>query len=117
MPMIVEIVDFQEDVVLASNHVPVLVDIWAEWCMPCKSLMLVLEDLVEEGDGAFHLARLDVGEHRQLAAALGVEGLPAIKLYRGGEAVDGLAGTIAKMQVKALLTRHLPGWNSAGGAS
>jgi len=117
MSRIVEIADFQEDVVLASNHVPVLVDFWAEWCTPCKSLMLVLEDLAEESDGAFRLARLDVGEHRELAAALGVDGLPAIKLYRDGEAVDGMAGTIAKMQVRALLTRNLPGWNSAGGAS
>lgn len=113
MSDIIQVSDFQEDVVVTSRRLPVLVDFWAEWCTPCKSLFRVLEDMVEEGGGSFLLAKLDVEANRELATSLGVEALPALKLYREGEAIEGMAGTIAKIQVRAFLSRNIPGWDGA----
>lgn len=113
MSRTIQISDFEEDVVVASRRLPVLVDFWAEWCTPCNSLFRVLEDMVEDGEGSFLLAKLDVEANRELAASLGVETLPAIKLYRNGEALEGMTGTMAKMQIRAFLSRHIPGWDGA----
>ena len=108
MSNIIHVSDFEADVIATSRRLPVLVDFWAEWCTPCKSLLPVLEDMVEDADGRFLLAKLDVEANRELATSLGVEGLPTIKLYRDGEEVESLTGTIAKMQLRALLSRHVP---------
>jgi len=108
-----QVSNFEQEVVAASRRVPVLVDFWAEWCTPCKPLFRVLEDLVESGGGSFVLTKLDVEANRELASRLGVTNLPAITLYRDGEEVDRMVGTISKSQVRAFLTRHLPGWDAA----
>ncbi|MDA2986100.1 MAG: thioredoxin domain-containing protein [Actinomycetota bacterium] len=114
MSLIFQVSDFEQDVVATSRRVPVLVDFWAEWCMPCQPLFQVLEDLVEVGAGSFLLAKVDVEANPDVASRLGVTSLPAITLYSNGEAVEGMAGTMAKMQIKALLSRHLDGWDSDG---
>ncbi len=107
-----QISDFEQEVVAASRTMPVLVDFWAEWCAPCQPLMRVLEDLEDAGRGSFKLAKLDVEANRELASRLGVTSLPAITLYRAGEAVDRMVGTLSKSQIRALLTRHIPGWDA-----
>jgi len=111
MSSTIQVCNFEEDVLATSQRLPVLVDFWAEWCTPCKSLYRVLEDMAEDGEGSFLLAKLDVGANRELAASLGVESLPAIKLYHKGEELEGMTGTMAKMHLRTFLSRNIPGWD------
>ena len=108
-PLVIVVTDFEVDVIASSSEIPVLVDFWGEWCHPCVALGRTLEDLAEEFGGAFILAKFDVGADRELAARLGVRGLPTVKLFRDGEAVDGFSGALPKMQVRKFLQEKLPG--------
>lgn len=98
---------FQEQVVDASNEVPVVLDVWADWCEPCKQLMPILEKLVAEYQGAFRLARLNADEQQQLAAHLGVRSLPTVKIVKEGKLVDEFNGALPEKQVRQVLDRHV----------
>lgn len=70
--------NFQQEVMEASSSTPVLVDVWAEWCAPCKQLLPLLEKLVGEYQGAFRLAKVNADEQEQLTSSLGVRALPRL---------------------------------------
>lgn len=74
---------FETDVIQASLETPVLVDLWAEWCGPCKSLGPILEKLAGEYNGAFRLAKIDVDAEQELAAMFGVRSIPTVILISG----------------------------------
>jgi len=97
---------FEDDVIKASLETPVLVDLWAEWCGPCKSLGPILEKLAAEYNGAFRLAKIDVDAEQQLAAMFGVRSIPTVILISGGQVVDGFAGALPEGQIREFLTRH-----------
>lgn len=97
---------FETDVIQASLHTPILVDLWAEWCGPCKSLGPILEKLAEEFNGGFRLAKIDVDAEQQLAAMFGVRSIPTVILLSGGEVVDGFAGALPEGQIREFLTKH-----------
>lgn len=97
---------FEKDVIEASLQTPVLVDLWAEWCGPCKSLGPILEKLAGEYKGAFRLAKIDVDAEQQLAAMFGVRSIPTVVLISGGQVVDGFAGALPEGQIREFLTRH-----------
>jgi len=97
---------FEEDVIKASLATPVLVDLWAEWCGPCKSLGPILEKLAGEYNGAFRLAKIDVDAEQELAAMFGVRSIPTVILISGGQVVDGFAGALPEGQIREFLTKH-----------
>lgn len=99
--------NFQEKVMDASQTTPVLVDVWAEWCAPCKQLMPILEKLVDEYQGGFLLAKVNADEQQQLTASLGVRSLPTIILVKNGQAVDGFNSALPEGEVRKILEQHV----------
>jgi putative thioredoxin len=96
---------FNSDVVARSQAVPVIVDLWAEWCEPCKQLGPILEKLVAEAAGAWLLAKVDVDASPQLSAALQVQSIPMVVAVLGGQLVDGFLGALPEAQVREWLAQ------------
>jgi putative thioredoxin len=99
---------FPSEVVERSKQVPVVVDLWAEWCGPCKTLGPILERAVEETGGKVVLAKVDVDSNRQTAAAFQVQGIPAVYALKDGKVVDGFIGAQPEATVRAFVTSLLP---------
>ena len=101
----IEVTDetFNTEVVARSRAVPVIVDLWAQWCEPCKQLGPVLEKLAVEAAGAWVLAKVDVDASPQLSAALQVQSIPMVVAVIGGQLVDGFLGALPEAQVREWL--------------
>ncbi|MGV6825657.1 MAG: thioredoxin [bacterium] len=99
--------NFEQVVFQGSLQVPVLVDFWADWCQPCKTLMPVLSKLAEEYQGKFILAKLNTEQHQELAAQFGIRSLPTIKLFKQGQPVDEFMGALPEPEIRAFLDKHI----------
>jgi len=97
---------FEADVLQKSLQTPVLVDFWATWCGPCKSLGPILEKLAGEYNGAFELAKVDVDKEQQIAAAFQIRSVPTVFLIKDGQIVDGFPGAMPEGQLREFLTQH-----------
>ena len=97
---------FEQDVILKSKEVPVLVDFWAEWCGPCKALGPILEKLAAEFNGGFLLAKVDVDKEQQLAGYFQVKSIPTVMLLKDGQIVDGFPGALPENQLREFLKHH-----------
>jgi putative thioredoxin len=123
---VIEVTDdtFNTDVVMRSRSVPVILDLWAEWCGPCKQLGPVLEKLAAEADGAWVLAKVDVDANPQLSAALQVQSIPMVVAVIGGQIAEGFLGAMPEAQVREWLgvvmqiaaQLGLPGYEDGGEA-
>jgi putative thioredoxin len=98
---------FNTDVVARSQAAPVIVDLWAEWCEPCKQLGPVLERLADEAGGDWLLAKVDVDANPQLSAALQVQSIPMVVAVIGGQIVDGFLGALPEAQVRQWINQIL----------
>src|SRR5438270_426370 len=100
--------NFESEVIAASSAQPVLVDFWATWCGPCKSLGPILEKLEKDYAGRFKLAKIDSDQEQQLAAAFGIRSIPTVILLMNGQPVDGFTGALPEGQVRQFLDKHVP---------
>lgn len=96
---------FMADVVEASLEVPVIVDFWAPWCGPCKTLGPALEKAVTEAKGKVRLVKIDVDQNQRIAAQMRVQSIPAVFAFVGGQPVDGFMGAQTPAQIKAFVDR------------
>lgn len=99
---------FPIDVVERSKQVPVVVDLWAEWCGPCKSLGPILEKVIEETGGKVVLAKVDIDANRQTAEAFQVQSIPAVYALRDGKVVNGFVGAQPEASVREFVASLLP---------
>ncbi|GAA3097663.1 tetratricopeptide repeat protein [Pseudonocardia yunnanensis] len=108
-PFVIDVTEqsFQADVLERSLQVPVVVDLWATWCGPCKQLSPVLERLAEAGNGAWVLAKVDVDANPRIAQAFGVQSIPMVVAVVGGQPVDAFNGALPEPQVRQWISALL----------
>lgn len=98
--------EFEQSVILKSKETPVLVDFWATWCGPCKTLGPILEKLAAEYNGGFLLAKVDVDKEQQLAGYFQIRSVPTVMLVKDGQIVDGFPGALPEGQLRQFLEHH-----------
>lgn len=98
--------NFEAEVLQRSLQTPVLIDFWAEWCQPCKTLGPILEKLAEDFGGAFRLAKVDVEAEQELGAAFQIRSIPTVVLVKDGQLVDGFQGALPEGQLREFLKHH-----------
>jgi putative thioredoxin len=100
--------DFETAVLQRSVEVPVLLDCWAPWCGPCRSLTPLLDKLVKAYGGRFELAKLNTDEAPRISAAMGIRSIPQVTLFIGGRPVGQFMGALPEGQIREFLDKHLP---------
>jgi putative thioredoxin len=99
---------FGAAVIERSKEVPVVVDLWAPWCGPCRTLGPIIERVVQSTDGAVELAKVNIDENPQIAASFQVQSIPAVYALRDGKVVDGFVGAVPEAEVAQFVARLAP---------
>jgi putative thioredoxin len=99
---------FQAEVIERSQQIPVVVDLWAPWCGPCRTLGPIIEKVVDETEGQVVLAKVNIDENPQIASAFGVQSIPLVVAVRDGQPVDGFLGAYPEQTVREFVQGLLP---------
>lgn len=92
---------------VVSDNLPVLVDFWAPWCGPCRSLSPIVDEAADELAGKLAVAKCNVDDNQDLAMKFGVMSIPTLVVFKNGEEVDRSVGALPKARLQALLEKHL----------
>lgn len=98
---------FEEKVIKQSYNMPVVVDFWAPWCAPCRTLKPLLESIVSSMNGEVVLAKLNTEDEPELATDYGIRGIPNVKIFKDGEVVDEFTGVISEAEIRSMLQKHI----------
>jgi putative thioredoxin len=101
-------IDFEYEVIAYSQNTPVVVDFWAEWCRPCKTLSPILEKIASEAQGNFRLAKVDVDGNPNLALRFSVRNIPTVKAFIQGEVVSEFVGLLPEPRIRDFLSKLIP---------
>jgi putative thioredoxin len=107
-----EMKDFSKDILERSKTIPVLVDFWAEWCGPCRTLGPILEKFSAKYKDRFELVKVNTDENQEIAARYGIRGIPNVKLFINGEVADEFTGALPEHSVEKWIQKAIPGKNS-----
>ena len=99
--------NFKEKVLDKSKETPIVVDFWAEWCMPCLMLSPILNSLTEEYKGRFILAKANIDDVKVVAERYKIQGIPAIKMFKNGKIIDEFIGAIPEHSIREWLDKNL----------
>uniref|UniRef100_UPI0025D93FAC thioredoxin n=1 Tax=Tardiphaga sp. TaxID=1926292 RepID=UPI0025D93FAC len=103
---------FVQDVIEESKHQPVLIDFWAPWCGPCRTLTPIIEKAVTAAKGRVKLVKMNIDEHPEIPGQMGIQSIPAVIAFVNGQPADGFMGAVPESQVTAFidkLTAGIPG--------
>jgi putative thioredoxin len=105
---------FVKDVIEESKRQPVLIDFWAEWCGPCRQLTPILEKAVRNAKGRVKLVKMNIDQHPAIPGQMGIQSIPAVIAFVGGQPADGFMGAIPESQVNAFIDKLTKGVPAAG---
>ena len=101
------VTDATFDPEVLKSETPVLVDYWAEWCGPCKSIAPILDEVAREYNGRLKIAKINVDENQSVPAKFGIRGIPTLMLFKNGELAATKVGALSKAQLTAFIDSHL----------
>src|SRR5947208_6599407 len=105
---------FMKDVIEESKRQPVLIDFWAPWCGPCKQLTPILEKVVKAAKGKVKLVKMNIDEHPAIPGQMGVQSIPAVIAFVGGQPADGFMGAVPESQINAFIDKLTKGMTAPG---
>ena len=97
--------NFEKEVL--KSDMPVLVDFWADWCMPCKMVAPIVKEIAEEYDGKIKVCKLNVDNAPATAGAYNVMSIPTLAIFKNGKIADTIVGLVAKEKIKAMIDKNL----------
>jgi putative thioredoxin len=105
---------FVKDVIEESRRQPVMIDFWAPWCGPCRQLTPILEKAVRNAKGRVKLVKMNIDEHPQIPGQMGIQSIPAVIAFVGGQPADGFMGAVPESQINAFIEKITKGVPAAG---